>query len=74
MEYEIKDWGNDGLQGQQPSAQGNALDISNKRRAMAACKAKRTILSIKLLPFQGVYTPYSQCPRVLPWAMSSLAV
>ena len=31
MEHKVKCLGNDGLQGQQPSAQGNTLGISNRQ-------------------------------------------
>lgn len=64
--YEIKGLGRDGLQGQQPSAQGNTLGISNQRRAMAACKAKRSIIYIMLLPFQGVFTHTHNDPGCCP--------
>ena len=60
MELEIKGCGNGGLQGQQPSAQGVALGISNQRRAMAACKANKLLAQGNTLGHYeyGVNTPW----------------
>ena len=40
MGDEIKGLGSDGLQGQQPSAQGNTLGISNRQMRNGGCKVK----------------------------------
>ena len=40
MGHKVKCLGNDGLQGQQPSAQGNTLGNSNRQICNTPCKGK----------------------------------
>ena len=74
MEHKFKCLGNDGLQGQQPSAQGNTLGNSNRQICNTPCKGKSFMhLRLFFCPFRASFPPHHTNHRALPWAKSSLA-
>ena len=74
MEHKVKCLGNDGLQGQQPSAQGNTLGNSNRQICNTPCKGKSFMhLRLFFWPFRPNFPPHHTNHRALPWAKSLLA-
>ena len=72
-EHHVKCLGNDGLQGQQISAQGNALGNDKRQKYNPPCKGKSIMNIFVLLPLQGDFFPHHSNLRALPWANCSLA-
>ena len=66
VELNVKYLGNDGLKGQQLSAQGNTLGNRNRRMCNTPCKGKSTNISIRLLPLQGEFSLTIQNPGHRP--------
>ena len=73
VEHKVKCLGNDGLQGQQPSAQGNTLG-NNWKMCNAPSKGKSFMhLRLFFCPFRASFSPHHKNHRAVPWAKSSLA-
>ena len=72
MEHKVKCLGNDSLQGQQISAQGNALGNSNRQICNTPYKGKRTKFQCDAFAPAGRII-HCLLPRAVPWAKSSLA-